>query len=429
MELSLFNVQDGYAEALVRGHRLALLTPEDYRKLMMAETLEDLRSALEDTDYGGFLQDEPSPLAVTTIGARCREKMADEFRALQAQANYPMNRFLEFIVAERMIDNVVSLIQGAINKKGPEELLSRADPLGWTTEMKALLTIDASTGYEELYRTVLIETPVGRYFEGYLDQQEENLDRGLVGGDRNGAGGVRTVDEVEEAFGELDLEVMRASLKKSWLQDFFFFCQELGGTTAEVMSDILRRQADFLVLAVTLNSLNSPMGGATQLSDRNALYPAFGYLYPSGTDALRKAYNDATIRVALEPYSTYQEIYEQCKGFYIKDQDAGRGFGGDIDGNDEQAPEETSRPKKGPNGGGAVVVPKDAQLSFEDAVYRHEVKMYEMAFEYQMHYGVIYAWIKLREQEIRNILWIADMILMNRRDQMDQVLPIFAPRF
>lgn len=97
-----------------------------------------------------------------------------------------------------MIDNVVSLIQGALNNKEPDELLSHADPMGWTNEMRALLTVDASAGYEELYRTVLIDTPVSHYFEEYLNQQDANhADRDV--------GGVRTVTDAEEAFSELDL--------------------------------------------------------------------------------------------------------------------------------------------------------------------------------------------------------------------------------
>eukprot|EP01054_Gregarina_sp_Poly1_P002913 Gregarina_sp_Poly_1__2912@NODE_1813_length_3282_cov_262_359253_g419_i2_p1_GENE_NODE_1813_length_3282_cov_262_359253_g419_i2NODE_1813_length_3282_cov_262_359253_g419_i2_p1_ORF_typecomplete_len404_score60_31vATPsynt_AC39/PF01992_16/6_6e96_NODE_1813_length_3282_cov_262_359253_g419_i25141725 len=400
-EISTFNVQDGFSEALIRGFRGALLTHEDYRKLGMAESLEDLRSALEDTDYGSFLQDESSPLAVTIFGTQLRLKMAQEFRYLQANANYPLKIFFDFIIAERMIDNVISLIQGSLNKKNPEELLARADPLGWTPEMRALLTLDASSGYDELYRTVLIDTPVGRYFENYLNQQDSNENHT----------GARTVGDVSEAFSELDLEVMRASLKKSWLEDFYSFCQELGGTTAEVMGDILKKQADFLVISVTLNSLNSPMGGANQLSDRNALYPSFGYLYPAGTDAMRKAFNDSTIRSALEPYPQYLDLYEQCRSFYIHENEGA-----------------TAAMEADPLANRAIGH-VDEQISLEDAVYKQEVKLYEMAYEQQMHYGVFYAWIKLKEQEIRNILWIADMILMQRKDQLNQVLPIFAPRF
>eukprot|EP01056_Protomagalhaensia_sp_Gyna25_P000094 Protomagalhaensia_sp_Gyna_25__93@NODE_1047_length_2255_cov_21_462094_g834_i0_p1_GENE_NODE_1047_length_2255_cov_21_462094_g834_i0NODE_1047_length_2255_cov_21_462094_g834_i0_p1_ORF_typecomplete_len472_score90_02vATPsynt_AC39/PF01992_16/5_5e95_NODE_1047_length_2255_cov_21_462094_g834_i05581973 len=397
-ELSTFNVQDGYSEALIRGLKGALLSPDDYRKLGMAESLEDLRSALEDTDYGSFLQDESSPLAVTIFGTALRQKMAQEFRWLQGQANYPLSQFLDFIIAERMIDNVISLIQGSLNKKNPEELVARADPLGWTPEMKTLLTLDVSSGYDELYRTVLVDTPVGRYFENYLEQQSAEHQ-------------TRTVGEVTEAFSELDLEVMRASLKKSWLEDFFAFCQELGGTTAEVMGDILKKQADFLVISVTLNSLNAPMGGANQLSDRNSLYPSFGYLYPAGTDAMRKAFNDSTIRSALECYPQYLELYEQCRDFYIRE--------------NEGAVAATERDPLATRHLGQAV----EQTSLEDAVYKQEVKMYEMVYEQQMHYGVFYAWMKLKEQEIRNILWIADMILMQRKDQLNQILPIFAPRY
>merc|ERR1712137_889852 len=97
MELSFFNVNHGYAEAFLRGLRSGFLGPEDYRRMSTADTLEDLRSALEETDYGTFLQDEPSPLTVATITKKCYEKLADEFRYLKAQTVEPLTTFMDFI--------------------------------------------------------------------------------------------------------------------------------------------------------------------------------------------------------------------------------------------------------------------------------------------------------------------------------------------
>ena len=41
--------------------------------------------------------------------------------------------------------------------------------------------------------------------------------------------------------------------------------------------------------------------------------------------------------------------------------------------------------------------------TFQTPPPKENVHMYEMAFEQQYHFGIFYAWVKLREQEIRNI--------------------------
>lgn len=393
MELSLFNVKDGYLEALCRGLRSGFLTADDYRKMGMADTLEDLRSVLEDSDYGSFLQDEPVPLAVTTIVLKCRERMADDFRYLRSQACGPLEKFLDFITVEKMIDNTVGLIQGTLNRKSAQELLVRVDPLGWFPEMQLIGTMDFTASYDDLYRTLLIDTPLGGYFEQYLESLQSS----------EGSEG-RTMADVGSIMSEADIELMRNWLKRAWLEDFFDFCDQLGGSTREVMTHILKSEADFRVLLVTLNSLNTTLGASSQLQDRNALYPSFGYLYPEGTDRIRKSWNDNTVRAALESFPKYASMYEECKAYYIKD------------------------PGIEMEAVGGAASARLGVRSLEDVLYAETVKLAEMAFEQQFHYGVFYAYVKLKEQEIRNIQWIAEMILMNRKDHLDAIVPIFASR-
>lgn len=207
--------------------------------------------------------------------------------------------------------------------------------------------------------------------------------------------------EYKETSGILtkqDLEIMKATLKKAWLEDFYAYVQSLGGTTAEVLGHMLKMEADFRVLLVTLNSLNTSMGTEDGQAGRNVLYPNFGYLYPEGTKELRKAWNEQTIRTALEPYAKYLDLFDKVKSFYDR---------------------ETSD-RSGSIAGFA---------SIEDKIYEENVKMYEMSFEQQYHFGVYYAWVKLREQEIRNIRWISNMIVLNTKDHIDDtIVPIFAPR-
>ena len=39
------------------------------------------------------------------------------------------------------------------------------------------------------------------------------------------------------------------------------------------------------------------------------------------------------------------------------------------------------------------------------------------AFQQQFHYGVFYGLLKIREQEIRNLMWISECIVQNARNR------------
>ena len=58
-----------------------------------------------------------------------------------------------------MIDNVILLITGTLHERDTHELIERCHPLGVFDSMPALCV---ASNVEELYHTVLVETPTSR---------------------------------------------------------------------------------------------------------------------------------------------------------------------------------------------------------------------------------------------------------------------------
>ena len=59
--------------------------------------LADLKVMMQATDYGNFLQNEPSPIAVTTIDEKLRNHLVVEFTHMRNQSVDPLSKFLDYI--------------------------------------------------------------------------------------------------------------------------------------------------------------------------------------------------------------------------------------------------------------------------------------------------------------------------------------------
>mmetsp|Transcript_7086 Transcript_7086/g.27834 ORF Transcript_7086/g.27834 Transcript_7086/m.27834 type:complete len:145 (+) Transcript_7086:134-568(+) len=117
LDRTLHNLKNGFLEGVLRGCHRGLLSTHDYSKLMICETLDDVKTLLCSTDYRALLQDLPSPLHSSTIVSTCTQKMVDDFNIFRSQAGEPLGAFLDFLTYGHMIDNVVLVLTGVLHER------------------------------------------------------------------------------------------------------------------------------------------------------------------------------------------------------------------------------------------------------------------------------------------------------------------------
>ncbi|KAH9588721.1 ATPase [Trypanosoma melophagium] len=356
-----FNVQDGSLEAMVHGYKDGFLRPEEYSNLTQCDNLNDMKSQLQVTDYGNFLQQD-GQLTARIVVDRAQEHLVRQLRELRQWSTPPLSQFLDFIVYEHMISNVLKLVIAKRSGRDSLELLTKCHPLGWFPE---LATLTAAADVREMFDVVLIDSPIGRFFSADGDF-ERDLD-------------------------ELSVEYIRGVLLKNYYEQFYDFCCAIGGETATVMCPLLDFEADRAVLTFTVNTMGLREMHA---ADRRKLFPNIGTLVDIHGD-IAEAESVEQLRERLRRFADMHELFDDARG--NTGGSAGRAGGNLIDA---------------------------GKQSLEKRFVELSVMMYKDAMTRQFQYGVFYAWVKLKELEINNLQWIADCIVQRMMNRVHEYINI-----
>ena len=251
-EMLTWNVNEGFSEAVLRSLRMSFLKEEDYIALKNTNNMVDFKMALETTDYEELLVNQSSDIDIPKLKGILKQKLAQEINYIQTNTCEPLTEFLDLMRHGYWIDNIVNIIEGVKSKVDLDLLFKRNDPLGEFPEMKHVKVVEGED-YTDLYQTVLIDIPVGKYFHTFLE--------GLLAGDAN-----RDASSIQNIMKEYKAEKIKNLLKKIWLTEFSKFCNlQLDGASKEIMNNLLKFESDCMTIQIIYNSIgNKELGGSAK---------------------------------------------------------------------------------------------------------------------------------------------------------------------
>lgn len=187
-----------------------------------------------------------------------------------------------------------------------------------------------------------------------------------------------TADDLDD----LNIEIIRNRLYKNYLEAFVNFIEdEFTSPDKEIMTNLLSFEADKRVINISLNSLNNPDLTA---ENKLSLFPSYGRLYPTYHSKLSEIDDVEQLKAIIDSIGEYKDLFSE-------------------------APDS--------NSGGSK--------NLEDWFYLLEMQYCKNAFTQQFTLSTIWAWLRSKEQEIRNITWIAECIAQNQKNRIDNYISVY----
>lgn len=353
LKAAFFNQQSGFLDAIVRINKSTLLKHHQFLSLAECSSLEDVRTLLQSSSgyEGKHLEEMVGTLTPRSIFEACIKQLIDEIEFFRKEADScganTLLKFIEFFQLSFMIENA-SLLMSFSTGSASNAPASEVSHQEITEKCHPLGMFDS---------LLLLNAPEAVIQDIYADiLLESPLARYLQ----------QLSGQLDDAWyfaGRENMQVFVNTLYSLYWQDFYKFCQaELDGYALVVMKEYIECECDLQCINIAYSTMH--LEGIPSEKQRK-MFPSCCSFTPQAIEALMQARNWEDMRTQFAMLPQYKDF--------------------------SSAPELTKE-------------------QVERALWSKQLACLEQSFNDSFSCAPFFAYCKLKEREVQNIVWICQCI-------------------